>query len=114
MFFSVVDVRVKRGAEVYTNYHLVVCIVRSLNHPRTRNIFRARKAYKIKRELLADKKLKQTFASKVASLFGELPDYSEDVETEWNLFTSAIITSAAANCGCKRVGTQMSSEKRTV
>ena len=112
----VVDVRVKREAELYEyiNHHLVVCTLKGLNHTRTRKRFRARRAYKIKWELLADKKLKHTFASKVASLFGELPDYSEDVKTEWNLFKSAIITSAAASCGCKRVESQMSSEKRTV
>ena len=58
-------------------------------------------------------KVRNTFASKVASLFRELPEYTEDVETEWNLFKSAFITSAAASCGCKRVGGQMGSEKTT-
>ena len=57
--------------------------------------------------------MRQTFASKVASLFRELPDYTEDVETEWDLFKSAVITSAADSCGCKRVGGQTGSEKRT-
>ena len=50
-------------------------------------------------ELLADKKVRHTFASKVASLFRELPDYTEEVETKWDLFKSAVITSAAASCG---------------
>ena len=53
------------------------------------------------RELLADKKVRHTFASKVASLFRELSDYPEDIETEWDLFKSAVIASAAASCGCK-------------
>ena len=57
-------------------------------------------------------KSKNTFASKVASLFRELPDYTEDVETEWDLFKSAVITSADASCGFKRVGGQMGSEKK--
>ena len=56
--------------------------------------------------------MKHTFASKVASLFRELPDFTEDVETVWDLFQSAVITSAAASCGCKSGG-QMGSEKRT-
>ena len=38
--------------------------------------------------------------------------YIEDVETEWDLFKSSVITSAAASCGCKRVGGQMGSEKK--
>ena len=42
-------------------------------------------------------------ASKLASLFKELPDYTEDINTELNLFKSAVISSAAASCGCKHV-----------
>ena len=108
-----VDVCVERGAELSTDHHLVVCFLKDLNHPRIRKRFRARRAYRVKWELLNDKKMKHTFASKVASLFRELPDYTEDVETEWNLFNSAVITSAAASCGCKYVGGQTGSEKRT-
>ena len=51
----------------------------------------------LKLELLADKKVRHTFASKVASLLRELPDFTEDVVAELDLFISA-----AANCGCKR------------
>ena len=113
LFSSVVDVRVKRRAELSVDHYLVVCILRALNHPRTRKRFRARRAYTIKWDLLADKKVRHIFASKAASLFRELPGYTEDVETEWDLFKSAVITSAAAGCNCKRVGGQMGSEKRT-
>ena len=56
--------------------------------------------------------MRHTFASKVASLVRELTDFTEDVEIEWDLFKSAVITSAAASCGCKRVGGQTGSEKR--
>ena len=82
LFSSVVDVCVKREAILSTDYHLVVYILRDLNHPRTRKRIRARRAYKIKWKLLADKKVRHMFVSKVASLFRELPDYTEDVETE--------------------------------
>ena len=51
--------------------------------------------------------MRHTFSSKVASLLLELPDYTEDLEIEWDLFKSKVITSAAASCGCKRVGGQM-------
>ena len=33
----------------------------------------------------------------------EHPNFTEDVETEWDLYKSAVITSAAASCGCKRL-----------
>ena len=45
-----------------------------------------------------------TFAEKIASLFREIPDFTENVETEWDLFKSAVIAFAAASRGCKRVG----------
>ena len=64
-------------------------------------------------KVISHQKVRHTFSSKVAFLFRELPDYTEDVETECDLFKSAVITSAAASCGCKRVGGQMGSEKRT-
>ena len=64
--------------------------------------------------VLAEKKVRHTFASKVASLFRELPGYTEDVETEWDLFKSAVVTSATASCGCKREGGQMGSQKKIV
>ena len=57
--------------------------------------------------------MRHTFASKVASLFREHLDYTEDVETEWDLFKLAVITSAAATCCCKLVGGQMGNKKRT-
>ena len=113
LFSSVIDFYVKRGAELSNNGHLVFCILRGLNHPKNRKQFRERIAYKVKFELLANKKVRHTFASKVASLFGELPDYTKDIETEWNLFKSAVITYAADSCGCKRVEGQMGSERRT-
>ena len=68
----------------------------------------------MKWEFLVDKRVRHTYASKVAFLFREFPNYTEDVETKWDLFKSAVITSAAASCGYKRVGSQMGSEKGTI
>ena len=99
LFSSVIDFCAKRGAELSTNHHLVFCILRGLNHPKNRKQFRERIAYKVKCELLENKKVRHTFASKVASLFGEVPDYTTDVETEWDLFKSVVITHAADSCG---------------
>ena len=52
-------------------------------------------------KVLADK-MQDTLLQAKLLLFRELPDYTEDVETEWDLFKSA--TSAAASCGCKHGG----------
>ena len=113
LFPSVFDVRVKKGAEPSTNHHLCFRILRSLNYPKTRKRFRAQRAYRIKWELVADKKVRHTFVSKAAFLLRELFDYTENVKTEWSLYKSTAITSAAASCGCKCVGGQMGSEEKT-
>ena len=84
LFFSVVDVRIKRAAKLSSDHHLIICIPRSLNYSRTRKQFRARRAYRIKWKLLAEEKLRRAFANKVTSRFRVLPDFSEDVETEWD------------------------------
>ena len=58
-------------------------------------------------------KVRPTLASKVAFLSTEHFDFAEDVETGLDLFKSVVITSAAINCDCKRVGGQTGSEIRT-
>ena len=56
LFSSVVDVGVKSEAELSTDHHLVVCILKGLNHSRTKKRFKRQRAYKIKWELLPDKR----------------------------------------------------------
>ena len=73
-----VDVRVNRGAKLPTDHHLVVCILRGLNHPKTRKQFKEQRVYRIKWELLSDEKVRHTFASKVGSLFREFLDLTEE------------------------------------
>ena len=56
---------------------------------------------------------KTVFASSISSKFRQLPDVSEDIEKEWLLFRSAIISSAAESCRRKRLRVAGDSEKRT-
>ena len=56
---------------------------------------------------------RKQFASSISSKFRQLPDVSEDIEKEWLLFRSAIISSAAESCGRKRLRMAGDSEKRT-
>ena len=113
LFSSVSDVRVKRGAELSTDHHLVVCSLKALKPARKRKRFRPRKVCRIQWESLADKEVRIAFANNIASLFKELPAFTKDIETEWNLFRTAVITSATSCCGRKRVGGTKNSEKRT-
>ena len=49
----------------------------------------------------------------MTSKFKKLPASTEEIETEWCLLRTAVITSAIKCCGRKRVGETKSSEKRT-
>ena len=104
----------KRGTELSTDHHLVVCTLKALKPLKKRKTFRPREAYRIKWESLDDKEVRTAFADNIASKFKELPTSTEDTETEWCLFRTAVITSATNCCGRKRVGGTKSSEKRTL
>ena len=80
------DVRVKRGAELPTDHHVVVCTLKALKPLKKRKTFRPRETYPIKWEPLADKEVRTAFADNIASKFKELPTSTEDIETEWCLF----------------------------
>ena len=69
--------------------------------------------YRIKWEALKDKKVRKQFASSISSKFRQLPDVSEDIEKEWLLFRSAVISSAIESCARKRLRVAGDSEKRT-
>ena len=96
-----------------TDHHFVVCTLKALKPSRKRKRFRRRKVYRIQWESLTDKEVRTAFANNIASLFKELPASTKDIETEWNLFRTAVITSATSCCGRKRVGGTKNSEKRT-
>ena len=113
LFSDVLDVRVKRGAELSTDHHLVVCSLRLSKPWPNRRSNRSSVTYQIKWEALEDNEVRKQFASSISSKFRQLPNVSEDIEKEWLLFRSAIISSAAESCGRKRLRMAGDSEKRT-
>ena len=103
LFSDVLDVRVKRGAELSTDHHLVVCSLRlSKPWPNKRSNWSS-VIYLIKWEALEDKQVRKQFVSSISSKFRQLSNVSEGIEKEWLLFRSAIISSAAESCGRKRL-----------
>ena len=111
-FSDVLDVRVKQGAELPTDHHLVVCSLQLSKPWPNRKSNRSSATYRIKGEALEDKEVRNQFASSISSKFRQLPDVSEDIEKKWLLFRSAIISSAAESCGQKwlRVGSDSKKE----
>ena len=113
LFSDVLDVQVKRGAKLLTDHHLVVCSLRISKPWPNKRSNRSSVSYRIKWEALEDKEVRKQFASSISSKFRQRPDVSEDIEKEWLLFRSAIISSAAESCGRKRLRAAGDSKKRT-
>ena len=101
---------IKRKAKLSTDHQPSYLYSKRPEPSKNKETIQSTKSIQNKVGVTSRQKGRHTFASKVASLFKELPDYT-DVETEWDLFKSAVITSAAVSCGCKSVGGQMSSEE---
>ena len=102
----------KRGAELSTDHHLVVCSLRLLKPWSNRKSLSSDVTYRIKWETLEDKEVRKQFVSSISTKFKELPNVSENVEMEWSLFRSAIISSAVECCGEKQLRVAAGSEKR--
>ena len=113
LFSDVLDVRVKRGAELSTDHHLVVCFLRLSKPWPNKRSNSSSVTNRIKWEALEDKEVRKQFASSVSSMFKQLPDVFEDIEKEWLLFSSTIILLAAESCKLKRLRVAGDSEKRT-
>ena len=113
LFSDVLDVRVKRGAELSTDHHLVVCSLRLSKPWPNKRSNKSSMTCRIKWKALEDKEVRKQFASSISSKFRQLLDLSDDIEKEWLLFRSAIISSATESCGRKRLSVAGGSEKRT-
>ena len=90
LFSDVLDVQVKRGAELSTDHHPVVCSLRLSKPWPNRKFNGSSVTYRIKLEALEDKEVRKQFAFTASSKFRQFSDTSEDIEKEWLLFRSAI------------------------
>ena len=74
---DVLDVRVKRGAELSTDHHLIACSLRLSKPWPNRKSNRSSVTYRIKWEALEDKQVRKQFASSISSKFRQLSDASQ-------------------------------------
>ena len=63
---------------------------------------------------MEDKQVRKQFASSMSSKFRRLTGASEDIDKQWLLFRSAIISSVAESYGRKRLGVAGDGEKSTL
>uniref|UniRef100_A0A8C6KHB6 Endonuclease/exonuclease/phosphatase domain-containing protein n=1 Tax=Nothobranchius furzeri TaxID=105023 RepID=A0A8C6KHB6_NOTFU len=96
----VLDTRVKRGAELSTDHHLVVSWIR-WQGKMPRRPGRPRRIVRICWERLAEEPVKTVFNSHLRQRFDCVPRAVGDIDSEWALFQSAIVEAAVASCGRK-------------
>ncbi|KAI3363612.1 hypothetical protein L3Q82_001244 [Scortum barcoo] len=99
----VLDTRVKRGAELLTDHHLVVSWIRwqrrKLDRPgRPKHIVR------VCWERLAEPSVREVFNSHLRKSFSQIPREAGDIESEWTMFSASIVDAAVRSCGRKVSG----------
>ncbi|VDP40968.1 unnamed protein product [Soboliphyme baturini] len=109
---SAMDVRVKRGAELSTDHHLVVGTLRC-NKRSTIRRSGGSSIRRIKRETLSSVDMTAKFANNIARRFEQIPAMTTDVETECQLFKRGLLEAAAECCGYKQVGLPPGGQERT-
>ncbi|KAK3514902.1 hypothetical protein QTP70_034587, partial [Hemibagrus guttatus] len=96
----VLDTRVKRGAELSTDHHLVVSWIR-LRRRMPDRLGRPKRIVRVCWERLADPSVRGVFNSHLRESFNQIPREVGDIESEWTMFSSSIVDAAIWSCGCK-------------
>uniref|UniRef100_A0A8C9TU99 Islet cell autoantigen 1 like n=1 Tax=Scleropages formosus TaxID=113540 RepID=A0A8C9TU99_SCLFO len=108
----VLDTRVKRGAELSTDHHLVVSWIRwrgkKLDRPG-----RPKRIVRVCWERLAEAPVREVFNSHLRQSFNQVPREVGDIESEWTMFRSSIVGAAVRSCGHKVSGACRGGNPRT-
>ncbi|KAK3574287.1 hypothetical protein QTP86_004367 [Hemibagrus guttatus] len=99
----VLDTRVKRGAELSTDHHLVVSWIR-LRRRMPDRLGRPKRIVRVCWERLADPSVGGVFNSQLRESFNQIPREVGDIESKWTMFFSSIVDAAIQSCGCKVSG----------
>ncbi|KAK3541996.1 hypothetical protein QTP86_009836 [Hemibagrus guttatus] len=108
----VLDTRVKRGAELSTDHHLVVSWIR-LRRRMPDRLGRPKRIVRVCWECLADPSVRGVFNSHLRESFNQIPREVGDIESEWTMFSSCIVDAAIRSCGRKVSGAGRGGNPRT-
>ncbi|KAK3540105.1 hypothetical protein QTP70_025798, partial [Hemibagrus guttatus] len=89
----VLDTRGERGAELSTDHHLVVSWIR-LRRRMPDKFGRPKCIVRVCWERLADPSVREVFNSHLRESFNQIPREVGDIESEWTMFSSAIVDAA--------------------
>ncbi|TWW74022.1 hypothetical protein D4764_14G0000230 [Takifugu flavidus] len=108
----VLDTRVKRGAELSTDHHLVVSWLRWWGRMPDRP-GRPKRVVRVCWERLAESPVRRSFNSRLRESFDHVPGEAGDIESEWTMFRASIVEAADRCCGRKVVGACRGGNART-
>ncbi|KAL7866069.1 hypothetical protein SRHO_G00113160 [Serrasalmus rhombeus] len=108
----VLDTRVKRGAELSTDHHLVVSWIRWWGKMPVRP-GKPKRIVRICWERLAEEPVRLIFNSHLRQNFDQISGEVGDIDSEWAMFRSSIVEAADCSCGRKVVGACRGSNPRT-
>ncbi|KAK3573061.1 hypothetical protein QTP86_012293 [Hemibagrus guttatus] len=108
----VLDTRVKRGAELSTDHHLVVSWI-CLRRRMPDRLGRPKRIVRVCWECLADPSVRGVFNSHLRESFNQIPREVGDIESEWTMFSTSIVDAAIRSCGRKVSGAGRGSNPRT-
>ncbi|KAK3564177.1 hypothetical protein QTP86_010807 [Hemibagrus guttatus] len=108
----VLDTRVKRGAELSTDHHLVVSWIR-LRRGMPDRLGRPKRIVRVCWERLADPSVRGVFNSHLRESFNQIPREVGDIESEWTMFSTSIVDAAIRSCGRKVSGAGRGGNPRT-
>ncbi|KAK3540900.1 hypothetical protein QTP86_004165 [Hemibagrus guttatus] len=108
----VLDTRVKRGAELSTDHHLVVSWIR-LRRRMPDRLGRPKRIVRVCWERLADPSVRGVFNSHLRESFNQILREVGDIESEWTMFSTSIVDAAIRSCGRKVSGAGRGGNPRT-
>ncbi len=108
----VLDTRLKRGAELSTDHHLVVSWIR-WQRRRPDRPGRPKRIVRVCWECLAEPCVRGIFNFQIRESFDQIPREAGDIESEWTMFSASIVDVAIRSCGCKASGACHGGNTRT-
>ncbi|KAI3377642.1 hypothetical protein L3Q82_008802 [Scortum barcoo] len=101
----VLDTRVKRGAELSTDHHLVVSWIHWLAGEEVGQTWQApKRIVRVCWERLAEPSVREVFNSHLRKSFSQIPREAGDIESEWTMFSASIVDAGSSGCGRKVSG----------
>ncbi|KAI3366557.1 hypothetical protein L3Q82_000478 [Scortum barcoo] len=87
----VLDTRVKRGAELSTDHHLVVSWIHCWQRRKLDRPGRPKRIVRVCWERLAEPSVREVFNSHLRKSFSQIPREAGDIESEWTMFSASIV-----------------------